>query len=442
MPLEWCEGACRAPGAPGSFELISLLIWLDCRLACSTPRPRRDELKNDDALRRLNSIQRLSTIALALGEERTRSELLPFLVDNNDDEDEVLLAMAEELGKFVPYVGGPTWAHTLLQPLEQLSQVEETVVRDKAVESLCKVGEQLPVNSIAEEFVPLIKVRTEVAAVEDAARSRAAVGCPRPRRHAHHLLVCPASIPAALLQRLATGEWFTSRVSACGLFAVAYARASPQHRTELRQLYTQLCHDETPMVRRAAAQKLGQFAAVMERESVSRDLLPLFTDLTQDGEEREGLSEGRVMAAGGLVAAELQRPLVAAAVRALQRRGQAWCWRLQQQRASKVAATPTGAARVHSLGHHPARCASGCLTRARRPRLCAAAGCGELRCVCSCSVERGLLRQPAARGAEVCAGAIRERVRQHTALSGGQHSTQQLGVCVTESMPAPAPLLA
>lgn len=118
-----------------------------------------DELKNDDALRRLNSIQRLGTIALALGEERTRSELLPFLIENNDDEDEVLLAMAEELGKFVPYVGGPSHAHTILQPLEQLSQVEETVVRDKAVESLCKVGEQLPATSIGEHFMPLIKVR-------------------------------------------------------------------------------------------------------------------------------------------------------------------------------------------------------------------------------------------------------------------------------------------
>jgi serine/threonine-protein phosphatase 2A regulatory subunit A len=108
----------------------------------------------------LNSIQRLGTIALALGEERTRSELLPFLIENNDDEDEVLLAMAEELGKFVPYVGGPAFGHTLLQPLEQLSQVEETVVRDKAVESLCKVAEQLPNSSIGEHFLPLIKVRS------------------------------------------------------------------------------------------------------------------------------------------------------------------------------------------------------------------------------------------------------------------------------------------
>lgn len=37
------------------------------------------------------------------------------------------------------------------------------------------------------------------------------------------------------------------------------------------------------MVRRAAAQKLGPYAAVMERDAVSRELLPLFTDLTQDG---------------------------------------------------------------------------------------------------------------------------------------------------------------
>lgn len=85
-------------------------------------------------------------------------------------------------------------------------------------------------------------------------------------------------------QRLAQGEWFTSRVSACGLFAVAYPRANPSQHPELRQMFAQLCHDETPMVRRAAAQKLGPFAGVVEREVVSRDLLPLFTDLTSDGE--------------------------------------------------------------------------------------------------------------------------------------------------------------
>ena len=38
-----------------------------------------DELKSDDVVLRLSSIRRLSTIALALGPQRTRDELIPFL---------------------------------------------------------------------------------------------------------------------------------------------------------------------------------------------------------------------------------------------------------------------------------------------------------------------------------------------------------------------------
>ncbi|KAF2550266.1 hypothetical protein F2Q68_00036270 [Brassica cretica] len=120
-----------------------------------------DELKNDDIQLRLNSIRRLSTIARALGEERTRKELIPFLSENNDDDDEVLLAMAEELGVFIPYVGGVEHAHVLLPPLETLSTVEETCVREKAVESLCRVGSQMKESDLVEHFIPLVKVRQE-----------------------------------------------------------------------------------------------------------------------------------------------------------------------------------------------------------------------------------------------------------------------------------------
>ena len=38
-----------------------------------------DRHQHDDVLLRLNAIHRLSTIALALGAERTRDELIPFL---------------------------------------------------------------------------------------------------------------------------------------------------------------------------------------------------------------------------------------------------------------------------------------------------------------------------------------------------------------------------
>ncbi len=91
-----------------------------------------DELRSEDVQLRLNAIHRISTIALALGPERARDELIPFLQDSVDDEDEVLLALAEELGRnFEEYIGGPEYAHVLLGPLENLSAVEETLVRDK-----------------------------------------------------------------------------------------------------------------------------------------------------------------------------------------------------------------------------------------------------------------------------------------------------------------------
>ena len=58
------------------FERIILIIFLF-------------QLRNEDVQLRLNSIKKLSTIALALGVERTRSELIPFLTDTIYDEDEV-----------------------------------------------------------------------------------------------------------------------------------------------------------------------------------------------------------------------------------------------------------------------------------------------------------------------------------------------------------------
>jgi serine/threonine-protein phosphatase 2A regulatory subunit A len=92
------------PHLPIQKSLIYLMAMIDEPLNLIAVLT--DELKNEDTQLRLNSIRRLSTIARALGEERTRKELIPFLTENNDDEDEVLLAMAEELDVFIPYYVG------------------------------------------------------------------------------------------------------------------------------------------------------------------------------------------------------------------------------------------------------------------------------------------------------------------------------------------------
>jgi hypothetical protein len=49
--------------------------------------------------------------------------LLPFLTDGIDDEDEVLLALANSLGNMFEQVGGEDHAHNLLPPLELLLTV-------------------------------------------------------------------------------------------------------------------------------------------------------------------------------------------------------------------------------------------------------------------------------------------------------------------------------
>nr|CAG4641606.1 EOG090X049L [Eurycercus lamellatus] len=117
-------------------------------------------------------------------------------------------------------------------PLESLATVEETVVRDKAVESLRLISEQHSPADLETYFIPLLK-------------------------------------------RLASGDWFTSRTSACGLFSVAYSKVSPAVKAELRATFRMLCQDDTPMVRRAAASKLGEFARVVEVEWLKADLIPM-----------------------------------------------------------------------------------------------------------------------------------------------------------------------
>ena len=62
----------------------------------------------------------------------------------------------------------------------------------------------------------------------------------------------------AMITRLATKEWFTARMSACSLIASSFKRFIPSEQEIQVQHFATLCRDEAPMVRRVAAQNLGQ----------------------------------------------------------------------------------------------------------------------------------------------------------------------------------------
>jgi serine/threonine-protein phosphatase 2A regulatory subunit A len=139
-------------------------------------------------------------------------------------------------------IGGANYCHILLQPLQHLASAEESAVREKTLQSLSIVIAQLNEAQINEHVLPLIKA-------------------------------------------LAAGEWFTSRMSACGLFHVTIPRVNVNVKKELRALFLKLCQDETPMVRRAAAANLGKIVPVSDYETVKKDLLPALLKLAKDEQD-------------------------------------------------------------------------------------------------------------------------------------------------------------
>lgn len=94
---------------------------------------------------------------------------------------------------------------SLIPPLQRLATVDEKVVRDKAVESMKIIASQHSVADLQAHFIPI-------------------------------------------LNALTLDDRFTSRTSACALFAVCYPRVSPAIRSELRKNFRQLCQDGFEMV--------------------------------------------------------------------------------------------------------------------------------------------------------------------------------------------------
>ena len=116
-----------------------------------------DDLRSEDPKKRLNSIRNLTVIAQALGPEKVRSELLPFLAEFSDDDDEILVTLATSLGAFVDLVGGSANVLVILKALEPLVCAEESIVRDKAIESLKKVLASSRIKEREGEVMDLIK---------------------------------------------------------------------------------------------------------------------------------------------------------------------------------------------------------------------------------------------------------------------------------------------
>jgi len=142
-----------------------------------------------------------------------------------------MLAMAENITKFRIYLKDDKFVN-VFQLISNLLCVEETVVRETAIEAVRNIISTLSDDIIMSYVIPMIYT-------------------------------------------ISNQETFFGKVSACYLLRMIYAKAGKE-KEKLRALYFKLCDDESPLIKRAAAKEFGELCMVMEKNVVNPDMINYF----------------------------------------------------------------------------------------------------------------------------------------------------------------------
>ena len=157
------------------------------------------------------------------------SDFIPYIqkiIPTEDDE--VLLAISEELPKFKTFLDSKQM--TAVLPLFQLLLgCEETVVRESTVEGLRKLVPSLSDEQVQKDLVPMIL-------------------------------------------NISNMEAFQWKVSACYLIRICYPKAGKE-KERLVNLYSKLCDDDTPIIKRTAAKEFGPLCLIIEKDYVKNEML-------------------------------------------------------------------------------------------------------------------------------------------------------------------------
>jgi serine/threonine-protein phosphatase 2A regulatory subunit A len=171
----------------------------------------------------IDAMKRTSVVAVAMGHDEAVQDLVPYLtavaMQQPPHADELLLLLGQQLVAVTEFCGYQT-ADIFLPMLERLAAIEETVVRDQGVTVITAVCDLVILH--------------------------------------HGESTVDKALWVGLAKRLAAADWFTAKVSACGVAAPVFRLTGDE---DLLLLYKELTTDETPMVRRAAAKYLGKVLA-------------------------------------------------------------------------------------------------------------------------------------------------------------------------------------
>ena len=189
----------------------------------------KEELENDDIQIKVNAIHRFPVIMAVFPPDKIISEFIPYIQKIiSTEEDEVLLAISEELPRFKSYLDGKQM--TAVLPLfVSLLGCEETVVRESTVEGLRKLVPSFSEEQVQKDLIPMVV-------------------------------------------NISNTEAFQLKVSACYLIRICYPKAGKE-KEKLVNLYFKLCDDDTPIIKRTAAKEFGPLCLIIEKDTVKSEML-------------------------------------------------------------------------------------------------------------------------------------------------------------------------
>ena len=201
-----------------------------------------DSLKSDNQPIRLFCSNRLTDLGNILGIERIEDELIPFITDlilNFENDGEVLAEYSNQILNLLTILKMNNRLSFIgIRSLEILSGNDDEIVRQTAISNLSKLIELLDEQIITNEIFPLMK-------------------------------------------RLIENDLKT-KMSCCYLFPIVYPKLENQDiKKELLQVYSEISKDESPSVRRAAADNIKFFCKVQENEVIGL-LFKLYNEFIQD----------------------------------------------------------------------------------------------------------------------------------------------------------------
>ena len=201
-----------------------------------------ESLKSDYQPIRLFCAKRLTDLGNILGIVRIEDELIPFITDlilNFENDGEILGEYSNQILNLLKVLKKNNRLSFIgIRSLEILSGNDDEIVRQTAINNLSKLIELLDEQIITNEIFPLMK-------------------------------------------RLIENDLKT-KMSCCYLFPIVYPKLENQDiKKELLQVYSEISKDESPSVRRAAADNIKFFCKVEENEVIGL-LFKLYNEFIKD----------------------------------------------------------------------------------------------------------------------------------------------------------------